>query len=196
MKDEGPPHANPIEKHLARLLVPRDRIADRTVQLAQEIASFYEGRDVTLLAVLTGALIFVADLMRLLPLAARVEPVVVSSYPGRATRGQVPQFRLPPAHSLAGRHVLIVDDIYDSGRTMQFLTETAADAGAETVRSCVLLRKDRPDIASRPAEPHFVGFDIPDEFVVGYGLDFDDLYRNLPDIGVLRQHATGDGDDA
>jgi hypoxanthine phosphoribosyltransferase len=179
------PHAD-----VDRILVPRDRIDERIGQLACEIAAFYADREITIVAALTGAVIFVADLMRRLPLALRIEPVVVSSYPGRATRSQGPQFRLPPDGNLSGRHVLIVDDIFDSGQTMKFLTDAVAAAGAESIRSCVLLNKDRPDLESRPAPPHFVGFDIPDAFVVGYGLDFDDLYRNLPDICVLSQHVT------
>ena len=178
-----------------RVLVPRDRIAERTHQLADEIAEFYAGREVTIVMVLTGALMFVADLIRLLHLPLRVEPVSVTSYPGQATRSQGPSFRLPPPQSLTGRDVLIIDDIYDSGCTMEFLVETITNAGAASVRSCVLLRKDRPDLDSRPAEPHFVGFDIPDAFVVGYGLDFDDLHRNLPDICVLQQHAPETGDE-
>ncbi len=178
---------------IGRVLVPRNRIAVRVGELADEIEDFYHGREVTLVMALTGALMLVADLVRQLTLPVRIEPVSVCSYPGRATRSQGPAFRLPPSHQLADRNVLIVDDIYDSGATMALLTRAAEDAGASSIRSCVLLNKDRPDLPSRPTPPHFVGFHIPDEFVVGYGLDYDGLYRNLPEICVLI-HAETDHD--
>lgn len=187
---------NSADPAIARVLVPRDRIAQRVAELAGEITAFYKDKEITIVMVLTGALMLVADLVRHLDLPVRIEPVSVSSYPGQATRSQGPSFRLPPEKNLAGRDVLIVDDIYDSGLTMGFLTQAVTDAGATSVRSCVLLNKDRPDLETRPASPHFVGFDIPDAFVVGYGLDFDDLHRNLPDICVLAQHAEEGPDDA
>jgi len=177
----------------ARVLVPRDRISARVAELADAIAACYRGREVTILAVLTGAVIFLADLMRQLPLAMRIELVSVSSYPGTATASQGVNFRtqLP---DLTGKDVLIVDDILDTGRTIAALIRAVRDAGADSVRTCVLLRKL---FAKGSAEasggdgrgaPDFVGFDIDDEFVVGYGLDFDNLYRNLPDLCVLDRH--------
>ena len=187
-----PPHIDhPGSSHteISRVVVPRERIARRVEQLGQEITEFYQGREVTLMMVLTGALVFVSDLIHQLALPVRIEPVSVGSYPGARTQPQASRFRLPPPENLEGRHVLIVDDIYDSGQTMAVLTEAVRAARAASVRGCVLLRKDRPDLETRPGEVHFVGMDIPDVFVVGYGLDFDDLYRNLPDICVLKAHA-------
>ncbi|HAU36919.1 MAG TPA: hypoxanthine phosphoribosyltransferase [Phycisphaerales bacterium] len=172
----------------ARVLVPRDRISARVAELADEIAACYRGREVTILAVLTGAVIFLADLMRQLPLAMRIELVSVSSYPNAATVSQGVNFRtqLP---DLSGKDVLIVDDILDTGRTIGALVQAVRDAGAASVRTCVLLRKLFAEgSGSDRGEPDFLGFDIDNEFVVGYGLDFDNLYRNLPDLCVLDRH--------
>ena len=182
--DNLPPHLD-----LEKVIVSREQIAQRIVTLADELTRFYQGKELTIVMVLTGALIFVSDLVRQINLKLRIEPVSISSYPGKSTATQGCKFRLPPSTRIAGRHVLIVDDIYDSGKTMAFLEDALREAGAADVHSCVLLRKQRADLPDRPGEVHFVGFDIPDEFVVGYGLDFDDLYRNLPDVGVLAEHA-------
>lgn len=171
---------------LASVLVTRQQIAERVAQLAQELAEFYQGREVTIVQVLTGALIFVADLVRQMPLPLRIESVSVSSYRGTNTRPCQARFRLPPPEDLSGRDVLIVDDIYDSGQTMAVLIDAINQTRPASLRQCVLLQKDRPDLPARPGVD-FVGFDIPDEFVVGYGLDYDGLYRNLPDIGVLNK---------
>lgn len=188
MSDSTPPQPADISK----VLVTREQIAMRIEQLAEELVRFYEGRELTVLVVLTGALVFVSDLVRKMPLKVRIEPVSVHSYPGRATRSCGVQWRLPPPENLTGRNVLIADDIFDSGETMRFLLAAVASAGAEHVRSCCLLQKNRPDLGEH-GSADFVGFQIPDEFVVGYGLDFDGLYRNLPDIGVLAEHAREPG---
>ncbi len=173
-----------------RVLVPRRQIAQRVFQLAVDINACYAGCELTVVGVLTGSVIFLADLVRELSMPIRLDVVNVCSYPGTATRSEGPQLTMPPAGDLAGRHILIVDDILDSGRTFDFLMEFCQDMKPASVRTCVFLRKDRPDVPERD-EVDFVGFDIPDMFVVGYGLDFDDLYRNLPDLCVLTEHDTG-----
>lgn len=175
---------------VARVVVPRRDIRRRVQQLADAIARCYDGEELTILAVLTGSLIFLADLIRFLPLRMQMDVVSVSSYPGPAVRSQGPRLLLPPAEDLAARHVLILDDILDSGRTLAFLTRTISAMAPASVRSCVLLRKRRPDVPDRP-EADFFGFDIDDEFVVGYGLDYNNFYRNLPDLCVLRDSALG-----
>jgi len=167
-----------------RLLLPRERIAERVAQLADEIASHCEDADVTIVGVLTGAIVFLADLIRRLPSSFRLDLTWVRSYPGAAKTSQGVQVLLPTATDLTGRDVLIVDDILDSGETLSSLVDQARDAGARSVRTCVLLRKDRPDLPGR-ISPDLAGFDVPDEFVVGFGLDCDGRYRNLPDICVL-----------
>jgi hypoxanthine phosphoribosyltransferase len=173
-----------------RLLLPSDRIAERVAQLADEIAACYADGDLTIVGVLTGAIVFLADLIRRLPVSFRLDMTWVRSYPGTATTSQGVQVLLPTGTDLTERDVLIVDDILDSGRTLSALIDRARSAGARSVRTCVLLRKDRPDLPDRLA-PDFAGFDVPDEFVVGFGLDWDGRYRNLPDICVLESPPAG-----
>ena len=170
-----------------RVLMTPEQIAQRVEQLADALVDCYDGRPVVVLTVLTGAMVFLADLIRRLPMPLEVAVASVRSYPGQATRSVGPTLTLPVDCDFAGRDVLIVDDILDSGQTLRAVQELVAAAGADRIRTCVLLRKDRPDLPNRP-EADFVGFDVPDAFVVGYGLDFNGLHRNLPDIRVLPVH--------
>jgi len=167
-----------------RVIVPRGSITRRISRLARRIADCYGDDELTVLAVLNGSLVFTADLLRRLPLRVSLQSVYASSYPACATRSRGPRFGSLPA-DLKGRHVLIVDDILDSGATMTALRRAVEARGPASVRTCVLLRKNRPTAGER-LKVDFVAFDIDDEFVVGYGLDFNDLYRNLPDICVLK----------
>ena len=174
-----------FEGEISDVLIPRERIVSRLDELAAEIAACYAGKELTALAVMTGAMVFLSDLIRRLPLRVRLDVVRASSYPSRAQRSESVSVIGPVAFDLAGRDVLIVDDILDSGKTLRAIASCAAGARAASVRTCVLLRKRRDDLAERP-RADFVGFDIDDHFVVGYGLDHDNLYRNLPDICLLR----------
>jgi len=140
---------------------------------------------VTLVAVLTGAVVFLADLLRRLTLPVEVGAASARSYRGASTRPGRLRLALPSDCDLAGRDVVLVDDILDTGRTLGGLTRLARRRGAASVRTCVLLRKARPDLPHRMAAD-LVGFDVPDVFVVGYGLDFDGKYRSLPDVCTLR----------
>jgi len=176
-----------MRRSVARIVVPRDDIARKVEDMADEIARCYGGSELTILAVLTGSLIFLSDLIRNLPLLMRLDVVSVCSYPDQATRSRGPRFTLPATADLEGRNVLVVDDILDSGRTLRLLLETVRQMHPSSVRTCVLLRKEQSDRgADDRVEPDFVGFELRDEFVVGYGLDYDNLYRNLPDICVLK----------
>jgi len=171
-------------REISRVVIPRELIARRVGELAGEISAAWAGREMTILAAMTGSLVFVADLIRRLPVRLRIELLRVRSYPGRATRSDGVALAEPVPESLAGEHVLIVDDILDTGRTLDELRRGTEAAGAAAVNTCVLLRKRRDDVPDRPAVD-FVGFDIDDHFVVGYGLDYDERYRNLPDLCLL-----------
>lgn len=170
---------------IRQILLPRDAIQRRVAELARQIASDLAGNEFVLMPLLTGSIIFVADLVRHMPVRMRINVIAVSSYPGKATSSQGARVLYPTTFDIRGRHVLIVDDILDSGRTLSTVRELAFAQGAATVKTCVLLKKKLP----RPpaAEADYVGFEIPDEFVVGYGLDYNDYYRNLPDIAVLHR---------
>jgi hypoxanthine phosphoribosyltransferase len=173
---------------LERVLIDRQQIERRVRELGAQISrdlSDLGQESVLLVPILTGSVIFVADLMRQITQKIRISVVTMSSYPGATTESRGPRLegRLPD--DLEGRHVLVVDDILDSGRTLRLIRDLIAVRHPRSLRTCVLLRKQRAEALSTPCD--YVGFDIPDEFVVGYGLDYDDYYRNLPDIGTLRK---------
>lgn len=180
-----------IDRDIERVLVDRAAIDRRVAELGSTIAREYASKPgrLLLVPVMTGGLVFAADLMRQLPHRLRIGLVTVSSYPGASTesRGAAIRGSLPPG--LAGAHALIVDDILDTGRTLTLLRQEILAKGAASVATCVLVRKDKPEARATPCE--YCGFEIPDEFVVGYGLDYDDEYRNLPYIGVLRRDLVG-----
>lgn len=172
---------------LDRILIPRERIAGRVKEMARAVADTYaadEAAGLTIVTILSGSLIFLADLMRELPLKMKIGLITVSSYRGETTVPLGATIDRDLNVDVAGRHVLLLDDILDTGGTLRLVRERVAAAGAKSIRTCVLLRKLAKAPADIPAE--FVGFDIEDDFVVGYGLDYNDYYRNLPDIGVLR----------
>lgn len=178
---------------IERVLISRERIAQRVGELARQITADHaasetgQSVEITIVPILTGAMIFCGDLIRQIPMPMKIGLLTVSSYPGRSVASQGPRLIERQLADVKGRHVVLVDDILDSGNTMGMVLPLVRDLGAASVRSCVLLRKDRP--AARAIHVDYVGFEIPDAFVVGYGLDFDDYYRNLPDIVVLKQYA-------
>ena len=173
-----------------RVLISRRQIAERVQAVAEQIDACYDRTPFVILTVLTGSIVFLSDLIRHLRGPLEIAVTAVRSYPGPATRSQGPETILPTETDLAGRHVLILDDILDSGRTLALLQQAVAQHAPASCRACVLLRKDRSDLAGRPSAD-FVGFDVPDQFVIGYGLDHNGLYRNLPDVRVFDESSPG-----
>ena len=166
-----------------QVLISAERIQQRVHELAVAIAHDYRDRPVTIVGVLTGCLMFLADLVRHLDLPLRIGLLQASSYRGTATTPG--ELRILPGliPDVRGRHVLLLDDILDTGQTLTQLVRHILDQGALSVRVAVLLRKlGRQQL---PLEPDYCGFEIPDAFVVGYGLDFNDEYRHLPYVAVL-----------
>lgn len=172
---------------IGEVLIDEAALAERVGQLAQQISTDYQGCDLVLVAVLKGAVVFLADLMRRLTLPAEVEFVSASSYGAGTTSCGDVRISLPPDLALAGRHVLVVEDIVDTGRTLQALVSCLRAAGAASVRTCCLL--DKPSRREVDFRADYVGFEIPDQFVVGYGLDFAGKHRGLPFVAVLRPDA-------
>lgn len=165
------------------VLIPPDRIEARVHELAAEIARAYEGKPVTVVGILTGCLMFTADLIRRIDLPLRVAFITASSYRGEATVSGRLEIRDELLPDISGRHILLLDDILDTGKTLTRVVAHLIDRGAASVKVGVLLRKiGRQEV---PFEPDYVGFTIPDKFVVGYGLDFNDEHRHLPFIGVI-----------
>ncbi|HSV73404.1 MAG TPA: hypoxanthine phosphoribosyltransferase [Chthonomonadales bacterium] len=165
-------------------LISADAIAARVARLGDQIGVDYQGCDLVVVGVLTGAVVFLADLVRRIPLPMEIDFVATSSY-GAATAatGEVRLLK-DLSHPIDGKHVLLVEDIVDTGLTLRYLVGLLRSRGPASVRTCALL--DKP--ARRRVDQHadYVGFAIEDRFVVGYGLDLAGLYRNLPYIGVLK----------
>lgn len=177
-----------MQDDIAKVLITREQIARRVDELAREIAGAYDHDTQTglvLVSILSGALIFTADLVRRLPRPMHIGLITVSAYSGATTESRGARILRDLDVDVADRHVLLVDDILDTGGTLRLARDRLLLARPRSLRTCVLLCKR----CKAPAELRvdFVGFDIADEFVVGYGLDYKDLYRNLPDIGVLKK---------
>ncbi|MGP3533327.1 hypoxanthine phosphoribosyltransferase [Microbacterium sp. RD1] len=175
-----------IPDDITEVLLTEEQIQDKLVALAQQVSDDYAGKNLLLVGVLKGAVMVMADFARRLPTHIQMDWMAVSSY-GTGTRSSgVVQIRKDLDTDLHGRHVLIVEDIIDSGLTLSWLLENFASRGAESVEVLALLRK--PDAMKVQVECRYVGFDIPNEFVIGYGLDYAEKYRNLRDVAVLAPH--------
>ncbi len=174
-----------MQDDLARVLFDEATILRRLDQIAAEISRDYRERELTVIAILNGSLIFMADLLRRIPLPLKLDCLSVASYHGGVeTTGEL-IFRQVALPDIAGRHILILDDILDSGITLSAVRQKLETAGPASIRVCVLLQKKK--LRRRTVDADYVGFEIEDEFVVGYGLDYAERYRNLPCIGVLRK---------
>jgi hypoxanthine phosphoribosyltransferase len=173
-----------MQSDLERVLFEEATILRRLDEMAAQISEHYRDRELTVISILNGSLMFMADLLRRIPLPLRLDCLSVASYHGKTeTRGELIFKQVAP--DVADRHLLILDDILDSGQTLVAVREKLQMANPRSIRVCVLLRKKK--LRERPANADYVGFEIEDEFVVGYGLDFMERYRNLPCIGVLRK---------
>ena len=172
---------------VVEILIQEAEIRARVAELGRQIAADYQGKPLTIVAVLTGSLIVLADLIRRIEIPLRVALIQASSYKGATTTARSLLINESFAPDVTGRDVLLLDDILDTGHTLATLVHRMSERGALSVRTAVLLRKiGRQEV---PIEPDYCGFTIPDQFVVGYGLDYDDDYRHLPYVGVLRLDA-------
>jgi hypoxanthine phosphoribosyltransferase len=174
-----------MQADLDRILFDEATIHRRLDEIARQISADYTDQELTVVAILNGSVILMADLLRRIPLPLKLDCVSVASYHGATKSAGELMFRQVSLPDIAGRHVLIVDDILDSGVTLATIREKLERAGPLSIRICVLLKKKRE--RRRAVAPDYVGFEIANEFVVGYGLDYMERYRNLPYIGVLRK---------
>jgi hypoxanthine phosphoribosyltransferase len=167
-----------------RVLVSEDAIRERVAELARQISKDYEGvRSLTLVGVLRGAFIFLADLSRRITVPRRVDFIALSSYESESTTAGAVRLIMDVRAPLEGEHVLVVEDIVDTGLTLDYLLRTLRARGPKSLKSCVLLEK--PERLKVKVPIDYLGFTIPDQWVVGYGLDSADRYRCLPYIGVV-----------
>jgi hypoxanthine phosphoribosyltransferase len=180
-------NATPVPRRwrgeIERILITRPQLDRRVRRLARELERDFQGRDLILVPLLTGTVMFLADLIRLLSLPLRLDFLGVSSY-GDGTESGKLVFTKELRMEVRGRDVLLVDDILDTGRTLQRVGERLRALKPRTLKTCVLLDKKARRV--EPIEADYVGFEIPDVFVVGYGLDYAERYRNLPFVGVLK----------
>ncbi len=174
---------SPIED-LQRVLVSEKQILKRITELGKEIDAFYHGEEVAVIAIINGAIVFVADLIRQIRLPVKLDCIRVSSYRDSTSPQGRPDIIDRIRLDLKGVHVLLIDDILDTGNTLSEVVKILKTLQPASLRTCVLLDKSTQRTVDFEAD--FVGFNIPDEFVVGYGLDFAERYRHLPCIGVLR----------
>jgi hypoxanthine phosphoribosyltransferase len=172
-------------RDIASVLIPETRIQRRVQELAAAISADYRGQELVMVALLNGTVAFLADLMRRMEFPLTLDLMGVSSYRSGTTPGELTYTKRLKL-DVRGRHVLVIDDILDTGKTLTAVTRELSSLGAATLRTCVLL--DKP--TSRPSggfEADYVGFVVPHLFVVGYGLDYAEKYRNLPFVGVLKR---------
>ena len=174
-----------MQGDLERVLFDEPAINRRLDEIAAQISQDYRDRELTVIAVLNGSLMLMADLLRRIPLPLKLDCLSVASYHGKAQTSSEVIFKQIALPDVVDRHILILDDILDSGHTLAAICEKLETAKPRSIRVCVLLSKKKQ--RARYVAADYVGFEIEDEFVVGYGLDFMESYRNLPYIGVLRK---------
>jgi hypoxanthine phosphoribosyltransferase len=175
-----------VENDLDKVIATEVELKTRIAELAAQVDSDYKDKNVLLVGVLKGAIMAMADLTRAMQTHIEMDWMAVSSYGSGTKSSGVVRILKDLDRDITGRHVLIVEDIVDTGLTLSWLTSNLLSRGAATVEILTILRK--PEAAKVEVKVKYVGFDIPTEFVVGYGLDFDEKYRNLSFIGVLAKH--------
>ena len=179
-----------LERAVGEVLIDRETLANRVAELGAEVSADYEGRDLLLIGVLKGAVFFMADLMRHLTVPCEVDFMAISSYGAATDSSGIVRILKDLDINIEGRHVLVVEDIIDSGLTLSYLIRNLESREPATLEVCALLTK--PSRREIDVPVRYVGFEIPNKFVVGYGLDFAERYRNLPYVGVLDEHLLPD----
>ncbi len=173
-----------MKNDIERVLVSEEELKAKVQELGAQITRDYQGKNLLMVSVLKGSVIFMADLMRAVDLPCTIDFMCVSSYGSGTRTSGVVKIIKDLDIDLHGKDLLIVEDILDSGKTLHYITKMLSDRGTASIRIATLL--DKPERRVAPLTPDYSGFVIPDKFVVGYGLDYDERYRNLPYIGVLK----------
>lgn len=174
-----------LENDLAKILITREQLQQRIAELGAAISRDYAGKDLLLVCILKGGILFLSDLMRAIHIPHAVDFMAISSYGGTRTESSgVVRILMDLNTNITNRNVLIVEDIIDTGHTLAYITEMLKTRTPTSIKICTLLNKPSRRQVDVPLD--YIGFDIPNEFVVGYGLDYNEIYRNLPFIGVLK----------
>ncbi len=174
-----------MEKDIEKILLTEDQIKTRIKELGEILTAEYADKNPIVVGVLKGVVIFYADMIRKIKVPCQMDFMRVTSYKGTESTGKV-AFGGKIQESIQGRHVLILEDIFDTGNSLQFLVEHLTEKQPASLKICTLLDKPARRNPSVTVKPDYVGFEVPNEFVVGYGLDYNEYYRNLPYIGVLK----------
>ena len=174
-----------MEKDIGKILLTEQQIHDRIAQLGQELSREYAGKDPVFVGVLKGVVVFYADMIRAISVPCQLDFMWISSYSGTESTGKM-QVRQDISANIKGRHVVILEDIFDTGSSLQFTYEHLLSMEPASLEICTLLDKPERRRSGITVKPKWVGFTIPNEFVVGYGLDYNEHYRNLPYVGVLK----------
>ena len=173
-----------MENDILRVLIAKEALSQKVQEIGAQISKDYEGKNLMMVSVLKGSVVFMADLMRAVTVPAEIDFMSVSSYGTGAKTSGVVKIIKDLDIELAGRDLLIVEDILDSGLTLSYIKKILMERGPRSIKICTLL--DKPERRKADVFADYSGFEVPDEFVVGYGLDFAEKYRNLPYIGVLK----------
>ena len=177
-----------MEKDILKVLVSEEQIQARIREMGAEISREYADKDPVVLGVLKGVVMFYADMMKHITVPCQMDFMCLSSYKGTKSSGNM-IVKQDMSVDVAGRHVLILEDIYDTGRSLQYTYNHLLSKNPASIKICTLLDKPERRIEGITLQPDWTGFTIPNEFVVGYGLDFNEHYRNLPYVGVLKPEA-------
>ncbi|MCS7223508.1 MAG: hypoxanthine phosphoribosyltransferase [Armatimonadetes bacterium] len=178
-----------VHKDIETILLTEEQIRKRVMEIGEKVSEHYQGKDLHLVCVLRGAVVFLADLMRHITIPCSCDFIAIASYGADTKSSGVVRILKDLDDSVQGRHILIVEDIVDTGLTLNYILRLIRSRNPASVRVCALL--DKPERRVVPVEIDYLGFTIPNRFVVGYGLDFGQRYRNLPFIGVLRPEIYG-----
>ena len=173
-----------MREDILKTLISEDEIAAKVKEMGAQITKDYQGSNLMLVTVLKGAVVFLADIMRKIDVPAEIDFMVVSSYGAGVKSSGVVKIVKDLDVPLAGKDILIIEDILDSGLTLSYIKELLTSRGPKSIRIATLL--DKPDRRKVDLTADYIGFTVPDEFVIGYGLDYDEKYRNLPYIGILK----------
>ncbi|PNT93484.1 hypoxanthine phosphoribosyltransferase [Clostridium thermosuccinogenes] len=175
-----------MEKDIAKILISEDEIKSRVRDMGKQITADYQGSSLIMVGILRGAVLFFGDLAKEIKVPLSMDFMAVSSYGDSTKTSGVVRIIHDLHQNIEGKDVLIVEDIIDTGLTLHYLIENLRSRNPKSIKTCCLL--DKPSRRRANVTPDYVGFEVPDEFVVGYGLDYKELYRNLPYIGVLKPH--------
>ena len=180
---------NSIHNDIERVLFTSEELMKRAEEIGKQITEDYKGEEVTIIGILKGSFMFLSDVMKNIDLYTRLDFVTVQSYGNGTTSGEL-RLTKDITADIKGRHVILVEDILDSGRTLNYLMETLRERGAASISLCTFL--DKPERRVVPVHVDYCGFQVPDEFIVGYGLDYAQRFRNLPFVGILKPEVYSD----